>query len=103
MTDHRSGSTYTITLARPINAADRVTITISATGSPPYTRRLDVLPGDVNDDGMVNAQDVAVERNAAIIYYFLITSYDITGDGQPSMTDYNTVRRLVSTKLPPLR
>ncbi len=34
--------------------ADRVTITIGNGEIITYTRRLDVLPGDVNDDGAVN-------------------------------------------------
>ena len=58
-----SGTSYTITLARPISSADRVTITIGGTGIVAYTRRLDVLPGDFNDDGTVNSKDVAAVRN----------------------------------------
>ena len=52
-----SGTSYTITLAHPISTADRVTIAIAGGNIvPPYTRRLDVLPGDLNDDGSVNSQ-----------------------------------------------
>ena len=58
-----SGTSYTITLAQPINAADRVTITIGNDLIAPFTRRLDVLPGDVNDDGVVNVQDMVAIRN----------------------------------------
>ena len=53
-----SGTSYTITLAQPINKADRVTITIGNATIATFTRRLDVLPGDFNDDGVVNAQDL---------------------------------------------
>ena len=52
-----SGTNYVITLAQPINTADRVTITIASPTIATYTRRLDVLPGDVNDDGAVNTTD----------------------------------------------
>lgn len=52
-----SGSTYTITLAQPIRKADRVTLTISNQQIATFTRRLDVLPGDVNDDGKVTFAD----------------------------------------------
>jgi hypothetical protein len=41
-----SGTNYTITLSQPISAADRVTLTIGNASITPFTRRLDVLPGD---------------------------------------------------------
>ena len=58
-----SGTSYTITLARPINAADRVTLIVDNPGISAFYRRLDVLPGDFNDDGVVNSQDLAGIRN----------------------------------------
>ena len=51
------GRTYVITLAQPITTADRLTFTIASSTIATYTRRLDVLPGDVNDDGVVNTTD----------------------------------------------
>ena len=61
-----SGTTsIVITLAKPISNPDRVTLTISNSAIVTYTRRLDVLPGDVNDDGAVNTTDgVLILRNA---------------------------------------
>ena len=56
-----SGTTYTITLAQAIRLADRVTITIGNAQIIPFTRRLDVLPGDVNDDGVVDISDATVD------------------------------------------
>ena len=53
-----SGTTYTINFAQPINAADRVTITIANASIATYTRRIDVLPGDFNDDGLVTSIDM---------------------------------------------
>ena len=64
-----SGATYTITLARPINAADRVTVTIGSASVATFTRRLDVLPGDVNDDGAVNSQDAVIVRNQYLAFW----------------------------------
>ncbi len=64
-----SGTSYTITLGQPISAADRVTITIGNASISTFTRRLDVLPGDVNDDGLVNAQDTTIEHNAMLGQY----------------------------------
>ena len=56
-------SRYTITLARPITRADRVTIRISGASLPSYTRRLDVLPGDFDDNGVVQKSDVTAIGN----------------------------------------
>ena len=46
-----------IMLAKPIATADDVTLTIGNSQVVTYIRRLDVLPGDVNDDGAVNTTD----------------------------------------------
>ena len=58
-----SGTSYTITFAHAITKADRVTITIGNDFIAPFTRELDVLPGDFNDDGVVNSQDLVGVRN----------------------------------------
>ena len=97
-----SGTNYVITLAQPINAADRVTVTIGNTNIATYTRRLDVLPGDVNDDGVVNAQDAVLVRNEYLGLAMPNIFGDINGDGTVDLNDYNTVRRLIGTALPPL-
>jgi hypothetical protein len=100
-----SGTNYLITLAQPINTADRVTFTISNPTIATYTRRLDVLPGDVNDDGVVTLQDALIVRNeylglapVTIPVIFL----DVDGDGVVDVNDYNDIRRLIGTELPPL-
>jgi hypothetical protein len=106
VTINGSGSTYTITLAEPIDAADRVTVTISNASIATYTRRLDVLPGDVGDLGVVNAQDVVLDRD---LYLDLPIPGlpspifgDILGDGSDDINDYNEVRAKIGTMLPPL-
>ena len=98
-----SGTNYTITLAQPINGADRVTVTIGNAGITTFTRRLDVLPGDVNDDGVVNSQDPIIVRNqylglgtVSVPPAFL----DINGDGVIDVNDYNLVRQRSGLRLP---
>jgi len=97
-----SGTSYTITLAQPINAADRVTITIGNDLIAPFTRRLDVLPGDVNDDGVVNVQDLVAIRNQMLgLMGAMPTIFgDINGDGTVDINDYTAVRELIGTTLP---
>jgi CubicO group peptidase (beta-lactamase class C family) len=97
-----SGTTYTITLARRIKVADRVTITIAAPNFMTYIRELDVLPGDFDDDGVVNERDVKDVRNE-----FHRTGGaqptifgDIVGDGTVDARDVKAMQRLVGTRLP---
>ena len=97
-----SGTNYTITLAQPINAADRVTIIIDNPGISVFYRQLDVLPGDFNDDGVVNSQDLAGIRNEWLgIGGAKPTIFgDINGDGMVNVADYNAERLLIGTSLP---
>ena len=95
-----SGTSYTITLDHPINAADRVTVTIGNANITTFTRRLDVLPGDVNDDGVVTVQDAVDVINDMNQPYSV--SADVVGDGVVDMNDYLAVRVSIGTKLPPL-
>ena len=96
-----SGTSYTITLAQPINAADRVTITIVNPGVSMFNRRLDVLPGDVNDDGVVNVQDMVAIRNQMLGLLGAVPTIfgDIIGDGTVDINDYTAVRKLIGTQL----
>jgi Dockerin type I domain len=99
-----SGTSYTVTLAQPINAADRVTITIGSDLIASYTRRLDVLPGDINGDGVVNSQDMVGIRNEMLgLMGAMPTIFgDINGDGVVDINDYNAVRVRIGTTLPPI-
>jgi hypothetical protein len=96
-----SGTSYVITFAQPINAADRVTVTINNPLAT-FMGRLDVLPGDVNDDGVVNAQDIVLIRNQILGLgnSTIATFGDINGDGVVDMTDFNLVRQRIGTTLP---
>ncbi len=97
-----SGTTYTITLAKPINLADRVTVTIGNSGITTYTRRLDVLPGDVNDDGYVNSTDAVLVRAAALGQAVSVSMafLDVSGDGEVDMTDFSLVVARSGQRLP---
>ena len=95
-----SGTSYTITLAQPINAADRVTVTISNANIATFTRRLDVLPGDVNDDGVVSVLDAVDVINDMAANQPNSVWADVVGDGMVDMNDYLAVRVRIGTKLP---
>ncbi len=94
-----SGTSYTITLAQPINTADRVTITIGNATIASFTRQLDVLPGDVNEDGVVNVQDLVAIRNEMLGFLGAVPTIfgDINGDGKVDINDYIAVRKLIGT------
>src|SRR5262249_3217741 len=95
-----SGTSYTITLAQPINTADRVTITIGNASIATFTRQLDVLPGDFNDDGVVNSQDLVGVRNEVLGLAPVTILGDINGDGKVDINDYNAVHARIGTTLP---
>jgi hypothetical protein len=93
-----SGTQYTITLGLPITRADRVTIAIGNTLITPFTRRLDVLPGDFNDDGTVNAVDLRAVFNLYILGTYLGVA-DINGDGVVDLKDVELVREGMGSHL----
>ena len=93
-----SGATYTVTLAQPIGKADRVTLTVGNAGITTYTRRLDVLPGDISDDGAVTSSDLVLARNAISQPYS--AQDDINGDGAVTVADYTLVRQFLGTDCP---
>jgi predicted outer membrane repeat protein len=99
-----SGTSYTITLAQPINQADRVWIIVAGPGLASFIRRLDVLPGDFNDDGVVNSQDMVGIRNEFLGFAGAVPTIfgDINGDGIVDINDYTAVRKLLFTTLPPI-
>lgn len=94
-----SGTTWTVTLAGSgLSNADRVIVTIGRSGVATYTRRLDVLPGDANDDGQVTVLDrLLVQAQIALAYQAI---YDIDGNGTVTSTDRNLVSARLNSKLP---
>jgi hypothetical protein len=99
-----SGTLFTLTLARPIKKADRITITINGAGIIAYSRRLDILPGDFNDDGAVNNKDVTAVHNEFLRKNGALPTIfgDVVGDGTVDSKDYKAEKKLVGTKLPKL-
>jgi trimeric autotransporter adhesin len=97
-----SGTNYVITLARPISSADRVTLAVANPSIATYTRRLDVLPGDANDDGAVNTTDgLLILRNETPAHSYQVF-YDVNGDGSVNTLDFNAYRPKIGTVLPPV-
>jgi hypothetical protein len=94
-----SGTSYTITLRQAISGPDRVTITIGNGLIASFTRRLDVLPGDINDDGVVNSQDMVLIRNMILGWLSPTLFGDINGDGKVNIDDYMALRQRIGTHL----
>ena len=106
-----SGTTWTITFANNLASAvgtgiinpDKVTVLISNTQLASYTRRLDVLPGDVNDDLAINSLDSAIVKNyylVGIIPTQALSFLDTDGNGVIDVADYNLITARVGKKLP---
>ena len=74
-----------------------LTLTLGNADITTLTGTLPVLPGDVSDDGAVNASDTVLGRNA---FGTGNASADINGDGSVDINDYNLVRQRVGTRLP---
>lgn len=96
-----SGTTYTITLATPINTADLVTIAIGNSSIAAFSGVLPVLPGDVNDDGVVDAQDLTIVDEQWMAEIPATLFGDITGDPTVSQSDDQAVSQRIGTMLPP--
>jgi hypothetical protein len=75
-------------------------VTIGNAGIATYTRRLDVLPADVNDDGVVNSSDLAVISANSVTPGALFVFADINGDGAVDQNDYTLARRRIGRTLP---
>jgi hypothetical protein len=97
------GNRVTWTLTAPITTADIVTITVNPRLAI-YTTQVRILPGDVNDDGVVNSQDQVLVRNACLHIgpptTILLAFFDLNGDGVIDLTDYNLARKYTGTRLP---
>ena len=98
-----SGDVFTITLSQPIAKADRVTIVMSGAGIAPFVRRLDVLPGDVDDNGAVNKADVNGVRNASAGVTAATPFADLVGSGTVGATDIKVVKKFMGKTLPKIR
>ena len=88
-----AGNYWTITLAKAITSADNVTVTVGNGQLTPYPFRLDILPGDFNDDGVVSSADITLLNNASVGPYALLG--DLNGDG---INDGKLARAKIGTK-----
>jgi hypothetical protein len=96
-----SGANYVITLGQAIANADRVTVTINNSQIAKFTRRLDVLPGDVNDDNGVNTTDgLLIASNYTTSGHAYNVLYDYNGDGAVNSTDFTLYRPKIGTVMP---
>ena len=67
-------------------------------GGVDFAQTLNVLPGDVSDDGNVASNDSVLVNNARSLPYNVID--DINGDGVVDINDVNLVRVRIGTHLP---
>lgn len=67
-------------------------------GGVDFAQTLNVLPGDVSDDGNVASNDMVLVNNARSMPYNVID--DINGDGVVDINDVNLVRARIGTHLP---
>jgi hypothetical protein len=100
-----SGTSYTITLAQPINKADRITISVTIAGALAFSGYFNVLPGDVNDDGLVNSKDVALIKKdlkgkgtAANMMFG-----SLSGSSTVTRRDLSAIKSYLSMRLPELK
>jgi hypothetical protein len=104
---------YDILFAQPIDEPDRITITITSAvgvtflgeaGIVPYTRRLDVLPGDFYDTGVVTNKDLTTIRNEATGKHGAQPTIfgEILGDATVTTADYRAARKFLGARLPKL-
>ena len=98
-----SGEAYTITLSQSVTKPDRVTITLAGADIATYTRRLDFLPGDFNDDGVVNKADAAGVRSEVRSTAPPTIYANIFGDASVDKSDLAAVRKLARGRATRLR
>jgi len=67
-------------------------------GGVDFAQILNVLPGDVSDDGNVASNDMVLVNNARSMAYNVID--DINGDGVVDLNDVSLVRARIGTHLP---
>ncbi len=98
------GMSYTIMFAQPIDKADRITLTVNIPETDMFVGRLNVLPGDVNGDEVVNSMDFNTIKNEwRGKHGSMPTIYgDIIGNGTVNAADYNAARMYRGMKLPKL-
>ena len=109
------GYSYSVTSVSPVNGSggtiwtinlggsglanpDKVTVTVGGPSVASYSKRLDVLPGDVNDDGLVSSLDQLLVSRGLTGQY--IAFYDIDGTGTLTTDDVSAIRSRIGNRLP---
>ena len=97
-----TGSSYAVFLSRAISLADRVTITIRGSDITSFTGQINVLPGDFDDNGVVNHQDYLDVRavDVGLGSPSTVIFADINGIGGVNNKDLLLIRQRVGTRLP---
>ncbi len=97
-----SGTSYRITFARPVEKTDRVTISIGGAGVTSFTRRLDILPGDFFDSGVVTSKDASAIKNESTRKHGAMPTIfgDVLGNGTVNSSDYKAARKFQGARLP---
>ena len=93
-------TTVTITLAKSVAAADLLTLTIGNDHIITYKRRIDILPGDVNDDRVVNTTDGVLVLNQTTPAHTYNLNNDMNGDGVVTTADFTLYRPAIGSTLP---
>ncbi len=91
-----SGTTWVITLAKVIADAEKLIVTIGNAQLTSYQRELDILPGDFNDDAVVDSSDVTLLNNSTVAPYSVFA--DLNGDGLVDINDGKLARTKIGTK-----
>jgi hypothetical protein len=79
-------------------------ISIAGAGLNSFTRRIDVLPGDFSDNGVVNKEDITSIRNEWKRAHGAQPTLfgEILGDRTVNAGDYNAATKRIGTRLPKL-
>jgi chitinase len=99
-----SGMSYTIMFARPIDKPDRVEVSISLPQTDTFRGRLNVLPGDFYDTGVVTSKDLTAIKNESTGKHAAAPTIfgDVLGNGTVNSSDFRAAKRFLGTRLPRL-
>jgi hypothetical protein len=98
------GTSYTVMFGKPIDKADRVMVSISIPETDTFMGRLNVLPGDFYDTGVVTSKDLTAIKNESTGKHGAEPTIfgDVLGNGTVNSSDYRTAKHFLGTRLPKL-
>lgn len=97
-----SGQAWTISLDQPITTPQRITLVVSGPAIEPFNRQINVLPGDINDDGAVSFSDfvyLALHFGQTVGAESQLSG-DLNGDGVVNFSDFIIVAEDFGHSLP---